>query len=1112
MAAMQQIADWLDKLGLSEYAQRFAENGIDVSVLRHLTDQDLEKVGVLLGHRRKMLAAIAELGGAAAATPGLGTGTEPRPQDAAERRQLTIMFCDLVGSTALSTRLDPEDLREIISAHHRRCAEVIVKHGGFVAKYMGDGVLAYFGYPRAHEDDAERAVRAGLALVGALTKPDTASGTASQVRVGIATGLVVVGDLMPDDPAHECEVVGETPNLAARLQTLAKPDAVVIDNNTCRLLGKLFEYRTLGPLSVKGFDDPVVVWQVTGVSAVDSRFEALRATTTPLIGREEEIDLLTRRWEQAKRGQGCVVLLSGEPGIGKSRIAQTVMEQLSGDRHTRLRYFCSPHHQESALHPSITQLERAAGFRRDDTDKQRLSKLEAVLGQGTNNLSETVPLLAELLSIPTGDRYPPLNLTPQKRKEKTLDAQLAQVEGLAARQPVLMVFEDVQWSDPTTRESLDLLIDRVPTLRVLAVITFRPGFTPPWVGRPHVTLLSLSRLPPRQSAEMITHITGGKVLPKEIGDQIIDRTDGVPLFIEELTKAVLESGLLAESGDRYLVTGPVTPPAIPTSLQASLLARLDRLAPAREVAQIAAALGRQFSHELISAVAAMPRQHLDVALTQLVDAELIFRRGTPPDAEYTFKHALVQDTAYSTILRGRRHQLHARIAGTLESQFPEVVETRPELLARHCTEAGLVEKAVGYWLKAGQRTLARSAMVESVAQLRKGLDLVSRVPDSTLRFQHELDLQTAVGSALIATKGYAAKEVGQAFARARHLCEQLNQPTVQFVRALNGEWAHHLIRAELGLARQRAAQMRQLGESGNSAALKWLGCLASGHTSLKFGEFPAARRYLERGIASIDPVHRPRDAAVGLMSLSCALGFLGHLDQARVRRDEALAEARKLSHAYTLALALTMGLHLEHGVSSVHSLLQLAEETIVLSAEQGFPFCWATATMYSGWCLVALGQGERGLALFKQGLVAYRATGAVLDLPLALIVLADALGRARQPEEGLKRLAEAAPAIDATDDRFGEADLYRVRGDLLKSIGDHAAAEQSLFKALAVARFQSAKLWELRAALDLARLWRDRGRSSEARGLLAPLYGWFTEGFDTPVLQDAKALLDELAS
>jgi class 3 adenylate cyclase len=663
-----QIADWLQKLGMPEYVQRFAENRIDLSVLPDLTDQHLKDLGIALGDRLKMLRAIRELASPATAVPHPLATTAPAPQDAAERRQLTVMFFDLVGSTALSARLDPEDLRATIGAYHRCCTELVERNGGFVAKYMGDGVLAYFGYPQAHEHDAERAVRAGLALVEAVPKLTTSAGSPLQVRIGIATGLVIVGDLVGAGAAQEQAVVGETPNLAARLQVLAEPGAVVIAFSTRKLTGGLFEYRDLGTVSLKGYVENVPAWQVIGASAAESRFEAFHSTAlTPLIGRDEEIELLMRRWAQAKKGDGSVVLMAGEPGIGKSRIAQAVQALLGIEEHTRLRYFCSPHHQDSALHPIIAQLEGAAGFRREDTIEQRLEKLEAVLGQATNDLSQAVSLLAALLSIPTGERYPPLNFSPQKQEEMTLKALLSQVEGLAVRHPLLIVFEDVHWVDPTTRESLDLLIDRAPALRVLVIITFRPEFMPPWVGRPHVTLLSLSRLPPRQRAEMITYVTGGKALPKEIADQIIDRTDGVPLFIEELTKAVVESGVLTDAGDRYTVAGPLPSLAIPTSLNASLLAGLDRLAPVREVAQIAAALGRQFSHELISAVASMPQQQLDDALAQLVGTELIFRRGNPPDAEYTFKHTLVQDAAYGTLLRSRRRQLHERIAAALDA-------------------------------------------------------------------------------------------------------------------------------------------------------------------------------------------------------------------------------------------------------------------------------------------------------------------------------------------------------------------------------------------------------------------------------------------------------------
>jgi class 3 adenylate cyclase len=563
---MQQVADWLEKLGLGQYAQRFAENDISFAVLPDLTDQHLKEIGVSLGHRLQLLHAIAELTTGAKDAPNAAVAPAPTaaPQDTAERRQVTVMFSDLVGSTALSARMDPEDLREVISAYQKCVAHTVQRFGGFVAKYMGDGVLVYFGYPHAHEDDAERAVRAGLELIQAVG--GLKSDAPLQSRVGIATGLVVVGDLVGSGASQEQAVVGETPNLAARLQGIAEPNTVVIAESTRKLVGNLFDLQDLGAKGLKGIAGPMHAWTALRASSVESRFEALRTATTPLIGREEEIELLMRRWARAKAGDGSVVLISGEPGIGKSRITEAVQDRLGAEPHTRLRFFCSPHHQDSSLYPAIAQLERAAAFGRDDTGEQRLGKLEAVLLQATNDISEIVPLLATLLSIPTGSRYRVPDLTPQKRKEKTLAALVAQAEGLSSREPVLMVFEDVHWSDPTTRESLDLLIDRVSAMCALVLVTFRPEFAPPWTGRPHVTLMSLNRLSRQQRADMIAGVTGGKALPKEIADQIIDRTDGVPLFIEELTKSVVESGLVTKAGDHYSVAGPTAPFAIPTTL------------------------------------------------------------------------------------------------------------------------------------------------------------------------------------------------------------------------------------------------------------------------------------------------------------------------------------------------------------------------------------------------------------------------------------------------------------------------------------------------------------------------------------------------------------------
>ena len=765
---MQEIADWLEKLGMSEYAQRFAENGIDVSVLRYLTDQDLEKIGVLLGHRRKMLAAIAELVGAVQAPPQPAL-TESKPKDTAERRQVTVMFSDLVGSTALSARMDPEDLREVISAYQKCVTETVQRFGGFVAKYMGDGILIYFGYPQAHEDDAERAVRAGLELIQALG--GLKSSAPLQTRVGIATGLVVVGELIGSGEAQERGIVGETPNLAARLQGIAEPNTVVIAESTRKLIGNLFELQDLGAREVKGIVEPVRTWAALRASSVASRFEALHATgLTALVGREEELELLLRRWSRAKTSEGQVVLLSGEAGIGKSRLTAALLEKLSSEPHTRLRYFCSPQHTDSALYPVIGQMERAAGFVHDDTSQAKLDKLDAVLAH-TSTRTEDAALFAEMLSLPSGGRYPTLELTPEQRRQRTLEALVSQVEVLTRQSPVLMIFEDAHWTDPTSLEVFGRVVDRVRSLRVLLIVTFRPDFDPPWVGRAYVTFLSINRLGQREILAMIEGVIGNKPLPANIRQDIIERADGIPLFVEEMTKAVLEAE--SQGAVEHLAAAvPSSALAVPASLQASLMARLDRLGPAKEVAQIGAAIGREFSHSLLAAVVRKPESDISPLLDRLIAAGLLFREGVPPRSSYLFKHALVQDAAYGTLLREPRRALHARIAETLEDQFAEIAENQPELLARHCTEAGLTEKAAGLWGKAGRRSLERSALVEAVAQLTRALDQIETLPVTPALRHEQIKLQVALINPLFHVKGYAAPETKAAAERARLLIEQ----------------------------------------------------------------------------------------------------------------------------------------------------------------------------------------------------------------------------------------------------------------------------------------------------------------------------------------------------
>jgi class 3 adenylate cyclase/predicted ATPase len=1117
------VAAWLRGLGLEQYAPAFHDNAIDGEVLRELTADDLKDLGItLVGHRRKLLAAIAALGTeppmrdvaqSRASVPSAPTST---PGIDAERRQLTVMFCDLVGSTALSARLDPEDLREVVSAYHRAVTEVIAGFDGFVAKYMGDGVLIYFGYPRAHEDDAERAVRAGLGVIDAVGRLDVKS-VKLQARVGVATGLVVVGDLIGEGSAQEQSVVGETPNLAARLQALAEPGAVVIAAGTRRLVGDLFEVRDLGAVEVKGIAAPVPAWQVLRPSVVASRFEALRGSAlTRLVGRDEEIDLLLRRWARAKSGDGQVVLVSGEPGIGKSRITAALAERLQAEPHLRLRYFCSPYHQASALFPFIDQLGRASGFARDDPPAAKLEKLEALLALAAPP-DEDVAFLADLLSLPGSERHPLPNFSPQRKKERTLEALIRQLEGLARQQPVVMVFEDAHWIDPTSGELLDLTVERVRSLPVLLVITFRPEFQPPWTGQPQVTMLTLNRLDRRDRTVLVGQIAGGKALPDEVVAQIVDRADGVPLFVEELTKSVLESGLLREERDRYVLDRALPPFAIPTSLHASLLARLDRLASVRHVAQIGAAIGREFPYALLRAVSRLPEDELRASLARLVAAELVFQRGRPPDAVYAFKHALVQDAAHGSLLRGSRQQLHAQIAEALEAQSPELMDTQPEIFAQHYAEAGLTEKSVAFWGKAGRRSAARSAMAEAAAQLQKGLDQLALLPEDRERQRRELKFRSALSAALLAVKGFGAPETGQTLARARELWEQLGSPT-EFLQIPYGQSMHHAFRGEFDLAQRLDEDLLRLSRQRNDSGGLVLGHFSSGRNLMVFGDFASSRSHLEEALALYDPIshrslvdHAGTHPHVSSQShLGIVLFCLGFLDQALARNSAAIAEARRLAHLPSLAVSLVWGSRLLSLVGENAALDERADQLVAVTIEQGFPVWRAAGTIYRGWIKVKNGNLAEGISLLRSGSAAFRATGTEVFMPQFIALLARACEIAGQIEEALTLVDDALQIVERTGERWFAAELNRHKGQLLLQQGHAEAAEELYRKALSIAEDQEAKLWELRAAASLARLRRDQGRRAEARDLLAPVFGWFTEGFDTPDLKEAKALLDEL--
>jgi predicted ATPase/class 3 adenylate cyclase len=1127
--AMQQVADWLEKLGLGQYAQRFAENDISFVILPDLTDQDLEKIGVAsLGHRRLLLRAITELKIVDKVTPlpdsAASAPSASAKMDAAERRQVTVMFTDLVGSTALSARMDPEDLREIIAAYQKCVAETVQHFGGFVAKYMGDGVVTYFGYPQAHEDDAERAVRAGLELIQAVG--ELKSSVPLQTRVGIATGLVVVGDLIGSGEAQERGIVGETPNLAARLQGIAERNTVVIAETTRKLLGDLFEFEDFGAKDLKGISGPVRAWAALRPKSVESRFEALHGSgLTELIGREEELELLTRRWSKVKTGQGQVVLLSGEAGIGKSRLTAALLECLAGELLTRLRYFCSPQHTDSALYPIIGQMERAAGLGREDSQQAKLDKLDAVLALGSSSVQDAA-LFAEMLSLPNDGRYPTLELDPQQRRQRTIEALTVQVEALSRQKPVLMIFEDAQWADPTSLETLGRVVGRIRNLRVLLVVTFRPEFVPSWIGAPHVTMLTVNRLTRREIAAMIDRVVGNKVLPANIRQDIIERTDGVPLFVEEMTKAVLEAGS-EEEAQRTAAALPSAALAVPASLHGSLMARLDRLGPAKEVAQIGAAIGREFSHALLAAVLRKRETELNSALDRLVDAGLLFRQAAPPHATYLFKHALVQDAAYGTLLREPRRALHARIAVTIENHFTETAENQPELVARHCTEAGLIGKAAGLWGKAGQRSLERSALVEAVAQLSRALDQIATLPPTTECRRERIKLQVALLTPLIHVKGYAAPETKEAAEQARLLIEQadaLGEPAedpLLLFSVLYGFWVANYVAFNGNVVRELAAQFLALAQRQAATVPLMIGHRLMGQSLLCTGDIEQGRAQYDHAVKLYDPAEHRRLATrfgqdVGIASLcyrSFALWLLGYPEAACRDIERALRDAREIGHAATLMYAIGHA-QLPHVYCGNYATANaLADELVALASEKDASIWKAFGILNQGLLFALTGAAVDAVQRLESGLTAWRSTGSTLWMPLYLPHLALAHAQLGRHDDAWRCINEAMKAVETTNERWYEADVHRIAGEIALTVReeDSAKAEVHFERALAVARQQRAKSWELRAAMSRARFWRDRGKPHEARELLAPVYRWFTEGFDTRDLKEAKGLLDELA-
>jgi len=1138
---LTQVRELLEREGRVSYRALKLRFTIDEEVIEGLKDELIHAKRVAVDEDGKVLVWV---GASPVPSSEFRVPSPPQPltpntqPPAAERRQLTVMFIDLVGSTTLSQELDPEDYHARVVAYQTVCHQVIARYDGHIAQYLGDGVLVYFGYPTAHEEDAVRAVRSGLEIVTAVSQ--LAYTPPLQVRIGIHTGPVVVGEIGAGEHTERL-ALGETPNVAARIQGQANPAEVIISAATYRLVEGLFACEDRGQPELKGIATPLTLYQVRKESDVPSRFEAaVKKGLTPLVGRESELGLLRQRWEQAKASAGQVVLLSGEPGIGKSRLVQELKEHVNAEGATRIEFRCSPYYQNTALYPITEHLQRLLQFQSAETPQTKLAKLAQLLSHYRFPQAETLPLLAALFSLPPPESVPPLSFSPQKQKQLTLEALVAWLLEEAERAVVYCAWEDLHWADPSTLETLTLFLDQVPTTRVLTLLTFRPEFMPLWGNRSHLSQMTLSRLGRPHVETMVEQVTRGKALPAEVLQQIVSKTDGVPLFVEELTNTVVESGLLRAEGDRYVGahgSAPIPPFAIPSTLQDSLMARLDRLAPVKEIAQLGATIGREFSYELLQAVSPVDEGTLQQGLRQLVEVELLYQRGLLPHATYLFKHALIQDTAYQSLLKSKRQQYHQQIAHVLAEQFPETKETQPELVAHHYTEAGLAEQAIPYWQRAGERANQRSAYVEAISHLTKGLEVLKALPDTPERAQQELLLQTTLGPALMTTKGLAAPEVEQAYTRARELCRQVGE-TPQLLLVLFGLRRFYANRGELQTAHELAEQLLNLAHRVEPTHL--VGAHYTVGTSFYWpGEFGSARSHLEQGITLYDRQQHHSlafvygiDPGVSCLSyLTWTLWDLGYPDQARQKMQEVLALAQDLPHPFSLAQARQCATIFHQLCREGSAAQEQAEALIAIASNQGFPYWVAQGAVYRGWALAEQGHGEEGVIQICQGLATTQAMRIEVHRTYLLGLLADAYGKMWQVEKGLNTLAEALALVQRTGERRWKAELYRLRGELTlqklsvvscqlpatntqsptPSTQAEAEAEVCFLKAIEVARHQQAKSLELRATVSLAHLWQRQGKKEDAHQVLADIYGWFTEGFDTKDLQEAKALLDELS-
>lgn len=1126
---------WLEDIGLGHYTDLFAQHRLDLDVVGDLTESDLVELGLPLGDRKRLQQAMAALFHAETAeAPAVAVRPQTRTGVGAERRQLTTMFCDMVDSTSLSAQFDPEDVRDMIADFRETCVRVVKQYEGFAARFVGDGILVYFGYPNAHEDDAERAVRAGLEIVRVLStaravEPHGALGHSPAVRIGIATGLVVVGDLVGQGTEERDSATGETVNLAARLQALAPPNGVVISASTQSLLKGKFDYRNLGVHVLKGISGKAQAWHVVRASRVETRFAAAMGTRlTPLVNREEEIALLMARWAQARDGNGQVVVKFGEPGIGKSRIIQEIFERISGDRHGQVSLQCSPYYTSTAFHPFIEQLKFSLGLDREDSSALSLASLETAIAAAHGDIEQVVPLFAGLLSMPTGERYPPLELSPQQQKDATVVALVNHFLGLAREMPLVIAFEDLHWIDPTSREVIDLLVDRVQNRPILVIITARSEFQPSWHAHSHITTLVLNRLSRPLRTTLVERVAG-RELPKEIVEDIIVKTDGVPLFLEELTKTVLESNLLTERHGRYVLSGPWRQLAIPATLTDSLMARLDRMGPFKRIAQIGATIGREFSYETLHAVADTPAEQIEAALDHLEAAGLVIRRGDPPDALYAFKHVMIQNAAHASLLHSERRKLHSRIAQVLARMYPEKTDREPELLAHHLTESNHSEDAASFWLKAGKRAAKSGANLEAIGHLHRGLTVVQANAHMRGADEMELELRIALGNALIAAKGYAVQEVEENYIRALALGRQLDDDEKAFA-ATRGLWVCHFIRADLIRAHDLSVELLKFAKrvrlDERTRPAQQTGYLIEAHraiamTMLYRGRFAASQHHLHRCINLFSPDlhsdlmerHGIDSGVVSLSYLGYLLWFLGRPDAARQHSDQAIANAERIRHPFTLAFALMFGAYLRQHLRDVEGTRDHANRAMIISTEHNFLHWKQQATILRGWALAQLGEADEGLSQMRFGLDEYEAMDSWLAGCWFRCLLAEAYAKVGMRDAALRALDGALATARRTGDHSYLAEVYRLQGEITLAGGDPASvqeAEELFGLSLEIAREQGALSWELRTAVSLARLSLQAGKREHASLLIVPIVGRFTEGFSTPDLKQAMQLVSEL--